>query len=152
WAEYNRRTGKPITVNQLARLLKGFHIAPDSVRIGDRTPKGYYRSQFEPEWDRYLTGTPLYEAQHRNKPTAAGTSDLFQSATGESDVADEKCEKPLSDGLCCGVAVEKGNTPETARCAQCGGEPDGEEKQFQINGVTVWLHPQCRQFFQQQPK
>jgi hypothetical protein len=43
---------KPITQNGLARLLKP--IAPQSVRIDDALHKGYYRHQFEDEFERYL--------------------------------------------------------------------------------------------------
>jgi putative DNA primase/helicase len=49
WAEWKaskNASPKPLSKNQLAGLLKPFHIISDSVRIGERTPKGYYRSQF----------------------------------------------------------------------------------------------------------
>jgi hypothetical protein len=52
WAEW--RNGKPITANGLARLLAPFHIAPATIRIGDRTIKGYQRAQFEDTFARYL--------------------------------------------------------------------------------------------------
>jgi Protein of unknown function (DUF3631) len=52
WAEW--RSGKPITQNQLARLLKPFGIAPGQVRItADRQSRGYRRVQFEDAWVRY---------------------------------------------------------------------------------------------------
>jgi len=34
--------GKPITQIQVSRLLKGFGIRPQNIRIGDKVPKGYY--------------------------------------------------------------------------------------------------------------
>ena len=37
WAEYNRRTGKPISQNQLARALKPYGVAPEVVRVGKKT-------------------------------------------------------------------------------------------------------------------
>jgi hypothetical protein len=147
WAEWGKAK-KPITKHQLAGLLKPFGISSDSVRIGTHTPKGYHRHQFAEAFARYLEGTPLYETQHRNNATAAGTSPAFQNATPSSAVAFQKCEKPLRDVACCGVAAENGGDSHNFRCAQCGGEPDGDEKQFQINGMTVWLHSECRQFFQ----
>jgi hypothetical protein len=112
WAEWKASKGgspKPITPNQLARLLKDFHVVPDTVRIGTRTPKGYYRHQFEEAWQRYLTPEEVSEPQHRNKPTAAGTTATFQSATADPDVAFQKHEKPLGPSDCCGVAVPQGN-------------------------------------------
>lgn len=59
WAEWN--DGKPITTNSLARQIAPFGIKPQSVRIGDQTPKGYLLSQFEDAFARYLppaTATP----------------------------------------------------------------------------------------------
>ena len=38
---------------QLARVLKPFGICPKSIRIGNKTPKGYERSQFQDAWSRY---------------------------------------------------------------------------------------------------
>jgi hypothetical protein len=53
WAEW--KSGKPITQNQLARLLKPFGIAPGQVWItADRQSRGYRRAQFEDAWARYV--------------------------------------------------------------------------------------------------
>jgi putative DNA primase/helicase len=52
WAEW--KAGKAITANGLARLLAPFAIVPDTIRLGDRTPKGYHRHQFEDAFARYL--------------------------------------------------------------------------------------------------
>jgi hypothetical protein len=53
WSEW--KSGKPITQNQLARLLKPFGIAPGQVWIAaDRQSRGYRRAQFEDAWARYL--------------------------------------------------------------------------------------------------
>jgi hypothetical protein len=54
WAEW--KSGKPITQNQLSRLLRPFRIHPRQVRtgIGDKQVRGYAFSQFEDAWNRYL--------------------------------------------------------------------------------------------------
>jgi hypothetical protein len=52
WAEW--KAGKPITANGFARLLAPFAIVPDSIRVGDRTPKGYQLAHFEDAFGRYL--------------------------------------------------------------------------------------------------
>ena len=57
WAEWKASKGaspKPLTPNQLARLLKAFGVKPDNVGTGNRVPKGYHRYQFEEPWQRYL--------------------------------------------------------------------------------------------------
>jgi hypothetical protein len=49
---------------KLARLLKeyktpeGKKLKPHTIRVGDETPKGFYRSDFELEWKRYLPPSP----------------------------------------------------------------------------------------------
>jgi hypothetical protein len=110
WAEWGK-TGKPLSANQLARLLKPFNVIPDSVRIGNRTPKGYHLHQFAEAFERYSTPQGVSKPQHRNNATAAETSAAFQSATADRDVAAEKYEKALGNGPCCGVAVENGGAP-----------------------------------------
>jgi hypothetical protein len=155
WPEWRASKGaspKPITPNQLARLLKPFGIAPTgTIRVGNRTAKGYYLHQFAEAFERYLTPEGVNQPSQRHNPTAAGTSDISEPSQADPDVTVEKCEKPLGPNGCDGVTVEKGGGPlngkSPPRCAQCNGDPDGEEQSHLINGQAVWLHRQCRRFF-----
>jgi hypothetical protein len=53
WAEW--KGGKPITQAQLARVLKPFGIASETIRLpSGGNPRGYLRTQFEDAWERYL--------------------------------------------------------------------------------------------------
>jgi putative DNA primase/helicase len=52
WSEWNE--GGPITGSQLARLLKPFQIGPTTIRIGTETAKGYWFSDFDDAFARYL--------------------------------------------------------------------------------------------------
>ncbi len=52
WHEFDR--GRPLTAAQLAQLLRPFGIQPRTIRFGDHTAKGYYRSDFEDAFERYL--------------------------------------------------------------------------------------------------
>jgi Protein of unknown function (DUF3631) len=146
WAEFGRNE-KPITQNKLARLLKPLKIVPDSIRIDEkRTPKGYYLNQFEEAFSRYLDPEEASEPQHRNNAAEMGTSELFQSATADADVAVRKCEKSNNDGLCCGVAVQKGGSGEEREvCTQCG-HPGGNEVFFS-DGQTARLHRECEALY-----
>jgi hypothetical protein len=57
WSEW--RSAKPLTQNQLARLLKPFGIAPQQVRLKTgRQVRGYSMHQFEDVWERYLPSKP----------------------------------------------------------------------------------------------
>src|SRR5262249_593506 len=105
WKPHKRANAKPLSKHQLANLLKSFHIVSDSVRIGTKTPKGYYRSQFESAWERYLPPEGVHDSQQRNNATAAGTSTPTQVATEDDVFRPVQSEKSNNDGHCCGVAT-----------------------------------------------
>jgi putative DNA primase/helicase len=52
WVEF--RNDAPISASGLARLLSRYKISPATIRMGEATPKGYYLSQFEDAFERYL--------------------------------------------------------------------------------------------------
>ena len=54
WADWSR--GRALNETGLARLLKGFGLAPKKLRIGDQTVRGYDRGPFEDVFRRYLGG------------------------------------------------------------------------------------------------
>ena len=61
WQAWGR--GKPITPNQLARLLAPFCVRPKTMRINKEQPsKGYEKLDFDDAFKRYLPRiTPLSE-------------------------------------------------------------------------------------------
>jgi len=64
YSELNR--GRPINQHWLAKSLKGVVTGKTgTIRIGNKTPKGYQRTQFEEAWQRYLPEAP------KNPATAA---------------------------------------------------------------------------------
>ena len=147
WADWK---GKALTPNQLAKLLKPFGVATmTGIRVGTKTPRGYYRHQFEEAWKRYLTpdgGQGVHEVQQCNKAHEMGTSGGFRSATENADVAVQNCEKPPSNGDCCTVAFQNGDrggsgarvNGESHKCAQCG--KDGAELEAYYGDASAWLH------------
>jgi putative DNA primase/helicase len=124
WGEYGKRK-KPLTQNQLARLLKPLGIVSQVLRIGAETPSGYFRHQFKEAWERFLAPTGQFKPQHLNKYDEIRTSDAFQSSTAETDVEVAKCEKSNNDGLCLGVEVGKGDLGEWARASDGNGLAPG---------------------------
>jgi Protein of unknown function (DUF3631) len=53
WATWSR--GKPVTAVAVARLLKGFGIVPNTIKLSDgKQPNGYRRSQFDDAFRRYV--------------------------------------------------------------------------------------------------
>ena len=105
WAEFGR-SEKPISPNQLARLLKAFVIVPGTIRTDAGTPKGYKLEAFVDAFDRYLPFGASKTPQRHNGHDL-GASGRFQTATPEPYVAAQKCEKPLLDSTCGVVADEQ---------------------------------------------
>ncbi|HQJ23093.1 MAG TPA: DUF3631 domain-containing protein [Rectinema sp.] len=83
WADMNN--GKGLTTNRLARMLQRFEIHTKTVRMGDRTPKGYVPASFADIFARYL---------QNNRNTATNNDKSMQNK-------DLKC--------CRNVAVADGN-------------------------------------------
>jgi hypothetical protein len=52
WHEW--KNGKGITQNQVARILRSFHVFPEQVRISGRQVRGYLRARFADAWQRYV--------------------------------------------------------------------------------------------------
>ena len=67
WPEFGKG-GKPITANQLAKLLGRFGIRSRTIRTGDDTAKGYHREDFEDTFARYLPTPPPVKPSHRHNP------------------------------------------------------------------------------------
>jgi hypothetical protein len=113
WASYGKPP-KPIDAHRLSGLLKDYGVRPKVVRIGDQTPRGYYRSELAEQWDRYA---PRQEDRNtRNDRNTAG-----QDADGCFGVADSSATPPQgqpSDQDCCEVAGVA-DTPSRL-CTICG--------------------------------
>jgi hypothetical protein len=73
WAHLRRG---PLTASGLARRLRPFDIRPDSIRIGDKTFKGYLRSQFGDAWDRYLPSSLQAEQPEQAEQHAPDVPDV----------------------------------------------------------------------------
>ena len=72
WRAYGR-AHRPITQNQLARLLDLFAISPRTIRLADgSTIKGYKLSQFREAFAVYLAKPPLSPYPDRHTVTTVG--------------------------------------------------------------------------------
>jgi putative DNA primase/helicase len=122
WAAYNR--GKPITPRQLAKLLAGYAIKSETVRLGNsNTPKGYEFTQFEDAFARYLPAPGDVLQQRNGDANANGDIDLGDAdrggpaATGSASAT----HKPLSELESGGVAA-KTLSPEVGDAPHIGGK------------------------------
>jgi putative DNA primase/helicase len=109
WAEYSN--GRRLTPNQLARILRPFEILPGSVRIGERTSRGYHRKQFEDAFDRYLQSHTATTDQTgcQNATTTGGVSESvdLRSVTGPPCDVSKNGTSPYGESECGDVADQK---------------------------------------------
>ncbi len=152
WADYGKND-KPLTQNQLARLLKPVAIAPDTIRTATDRGKGYQLHQFKEAFARYLSSEGGSQPCNRDKYDEIRTFDTSQSVTAESDVTVEESKKPNNDGLCHGVTVGKGETGDEGTsppvCVHCGNPATAVHpvEECWINGERTYLHRHCQDQF-----
>jgi hypothetical protein len=102
WTEWSH--GKPLTTPKLARMLGRFGIAPDSIRFGDCTRKGYRLSDFEDAFSRYLLSE-----KWNNGTSSMNTSENASSEGGAESPcsASESATNRNRNGPCSGVPVSR---------------------------------------------
>ena len=101
WSDYGRGQSG-ITKTQVARLLKGFGVAPTTIRDIEKPLKGYKLSSFNEAFSRYLPNssvTPLQPAETLDNPTSS------ERYTG-SVVTDGETPKAAESMACNGVTGE----------------------------------------------
>lgn len=71
-APWSDLRGKPLDARGLARMLDQYGVTSTTVRIGDRTPKGYLAADLADAWQRYTPGDPQQgqQTQHGADPVA----------------------------------------------------------------------------------
>ena len=118
WAEYGR-SGRPITQNRLAYLLKPLGVEPERIRVLDIDSKevqvrGYVEGRFKEAFARFLPESGPSDRHTVTNLDEMGTSATFQTVTTKSPVTVRKCEKSNNDGLCDTVTVREGESGEKA--------------------------------------
>ena len=147
WGEWSH--GKGLTARGLANLLRPFGVSPDTIRTGDKTPKGYSRDQFEDAWKRY---TPPNATDKRNTATEPDNTEpnaVLASATEPARCGSKSTASNSVGAVRCAVADGKhGPYP----CQYCGGRRiawgDGQQictgcKRITFNGdgLQQWEAP-----------
>ena len=99
WPEW--RHGHPLTVRQLARLLRPFGIHPRTIRAGTDRAKGYEVGQFVDAFARYLPSLLSIRDTVTNPENKAISENAIRDT--EKLVTDGNREKPLENKVCHGV-------------------------------------------------
>ena len=133
WAE------KDLTQNKLAFLLKPYKVKPKTLRVGETRRKGYERTVFEDEWNRYVpldppdtpfqTVTPLQRTNH------AGSSG-FQGVTKKDSVTVQEPLKATNHAGCHVVTVQNPGNGEEARSEAEIEEARREREAIQAEDAT----------------
>ena len=95
WSRYER--GKPLSPQGLARLLKPFHVTPNTVRLSDGgILKGYKHEALDPLWKAYCPGTDSHRTLSVTSVTILKTNELSKPrpVTPGGSVADGRGRKP----------------------------------------------------------
>jgi hypothetical protein len=145
--------GKPLDERGLAYRLRQYSIKSKTIRVGEATPKGYVKVDFDDPWTRYLP------PPEKSATSATGATDgqfLAVIVDNVADVAD------LAEAVAL-QGPEKGNgrndvadvadvaqfaRSSQRRCAQCGASDDGKLLKF----GGVFLHKECRRFWNGDPQ
>jgi hypothetical protein len=146
WAEYGQ-SGKPITQNKLARLLKPLGVSPKKVGPEKNRLNGYERKQFDDAFDRYLAPvTPLSNRTAGQPPEKSSTYEGVATGQPENGCPVASSAKSFSHNEMSGCPVAQGGAgEESALCEVCG--RPGAHFHAYGNDVTAWLHPDCQAAF-----
>lgn len=105
WPEFGK-AHKPITCNGLARLLRKFGVTPDSVRVGDETPKGYHLAQFTDAFERFLPNNPFSKRNNATTPAITNENTISKPQRSQDVLHPANGRNSNNYRLCCGVAVQ----------------------------------------------
>jgi putative DNA primase/helicase len=126
WSEWSgegegKWNGKPITALGLSKLLRPYKIRPKTIRVADRTPKGYEVEQFADAFRRYLKDeTPPPPSSPQGQSATSATCNIPKDLEVNSirnkneNVADENDDKygvfnDVADVADRGVDIEGGS-------------------------------------------
>lgn len=104
WTTWNH--GKPLSARQLSKRLAEFGVRPTTIRVGDRTPRGYRLDQFTEVFASYLPDAGYTSATSQQSSKGVDFAH-YPSATQPGPVADSDVSQMASVGQCCGVADKR---------------------------------------------
>jgi hypothetical protein len=77
----------------------------------------------------------------RNQVLAAtGDDGVAESVDGSPWAASEPCDQTIAETAAAGALLP----PEDRSCRHCDGSLDGTEQLCAVDGISIWLHPECQ--------
>jgi hypothetical protein len=123
--------GKPLDVRSLGHRLRQYGVKSKTIRTASGTPKGYTRADLNDVWARYLPALPATSATSATSATEAAIA-LDDVAGATKFVA---------------VVADVAHLAAQGRvCAHCR-DSDGDLCAASVNGVAIWLHVHCKDYF-----
>ena len=141
WPEYGR-AGKPISVTQIARLLKPFAISTGTIRWGAETAKGYRLSSFQEVFSRYLPPTPPVQSVTPTQINATAGLSPIPKRHNDADVTFQYPPKPTASLGCDVVTAGNGGWGDK----QCFEVEDDPEERAAIQEIDARLDPEMPEF------
>jgi hypothetical protein len=145
WAEWNH--GRPLSPASLSRLLRPFEISPRTIRIDEKTLKGYLRDSFEEAWKRYLTPgdltltspTGVGEPSHSSQLSINGA--MVEETDSSHDVGVTSCTSlPWSELTDCVTDVTVQKPPAGYSRGKGTGEAAARKCSIHpLNKADYWL-------------
>ena len=109
--------GKQIAARQLSKWLKPYGVRSRSVRISDKTPKGYRREDFVDAWSRYTPGFNA-TAQHSDFELESVDNGLLGTANVADSYSPEMRELELDVADVAEKVLITGGSPDYSAYVQ----------------------------------
>jgi hypothetical protein len=128
WAEYSK-SGKPITQNKLARLLKPLGITPGHGKVilddGSETNARHYELwQFKEAFERFLPPLAGLQLATWQQLDEISTSEHFKVATPNLPLPVGESKKSNNDGLVAALPLAKGGSGKKAHAPTARSKSD----------------------------
>jgi len=107
WSEW--KGGKPLSKVGLSRLLKPFGVTPNTVRIGDKTAKGYHQKHFVDAFNRYLSQSNPFSNVTTSQPSPDQGLSGYSKRNRGYNVTSSNSSKPSCIKECDVVTDQKGD-------------------------------------------
>jgi hypothetical protein len=117
WAEW--KAGRPITKNQLARLLGSFEVAPSQIWDGSKKKNGYQLKKLEPVFERYLSGASVPQSSKTLEPLPDKGLRGKQNSKADLPLEFQKDLQPLKGNGSRGLELPQTEPARAFRCLAC---------------------------------